>query len=79
MVPLERTEIRHMLRQLRGYPLFAGIRGMATVDEDCFCDLVLRVSALLTHAPEIIEIDFNPLIGQGSAIVSVDARIRLEN
>jgi acetyltransferase len=78
MLPLERDEVRYMLRRLRGYPLFSGTRGMAAVDEDRFCELVLRIARLLELAPEIAEIDFNPLIGKGSSIVSVDARIKVD-
>jgi acetyltransferase len=38
---------------------------------------MLRLSALLLAAPEIIELDFNPLLGKEDKVIAVDARICL--
>jgi len=37
--------------------------------------VMLRLSALFSAAPEIIELDFNPLLGSPEQVVAVDARI----
>jgi acetyltransferase len=43
-----------------------------------FVNVMLRLSALLEAAPEIIELDFNPLLGSAERVVAVDARICLK-
>ncbi|HOI50008.1 MAG TPA: acetate--CoA ligase family protein [Prolixibacteraceae bacterium] len=39
---------------------------------------MVRLSTLLRFAVEIKEMDINPLLGAGSSILAVDARIRIE-
>jgi acetyltransferase len=39
---------------------------------------MVRLSALLAVAPEITELDFNPLLGSMERVVAVDARICLK-
>jgi acetyltransferase len=36
------------------------------------------LSALLSAAPEIAEMDLNPLLGKGDKVIAVDARIKIE-
>jgi acetyltransferase len=48
------------------------------VNEDLFADTISRVSALMQVAPEIKEMDLNPLLGSTKEVVAVDARIRVE-
>ena len=38
----------------------------------------MRISALVKVAPEIFEMDLNPLLGNKDNVVAVDARIRIE-
>jgi len=37
----------------------------------------MRLSALAEAAPEIFEMDLNPLLGSPDRIIAVDARIRI--
>jgi acetyltransferase len=39
---------------------------------------MVRLSSLLRFATEIKEMDINPLIGNNTSILAVDARIRIE-
>ena len=41
--------------------------------------VITSLSDLLTAAPEIAEMDINPLLGTPEGIVAVDARIRIVN
>ncbi len=77
LVPLSREEAKSMVRSLKGYHLFHGIRGKEGINEDKFLDILLRVSSLLEVAPEIVEMDLNPLLGNLSSVTVVDARIRI--
>jgi acetyltransferase len=62
---------------LKGYKLIKGVRGSKGVDENVFANIIQRVSALMTIAPEIAEMDINPLLGDGSNVIAVDARINI--
>jgi acyl-CoA synthetase (NDP forming) len=66
-----------MLDELRGAALLRGYRGSAPADEAALVDVVLRVSALLTACPEIVELDLNPVIVTPSGAIVVDARVRV--
>ena len=45
---------------------------------DVYAEQIARVSALVQAAPEIAEMDLNPLLGNPNNVVAVDARIRIE-
>lgn len=76
--PIAKEEALSMIRSLRGYKIIKGTRGQAGVDEDTFADIIVRLSTLLRFAPEIKEMDINPLLATNRGIVAVDARIRIE-
>jgi acetyltransferase len=76
--PLTTEEARRMITSLRGYKLIEGARGEDGIDESQFVEIIQRVSALVEVAPEIIEMDINPLIGTKEKITAVDVRIKIE-
>jgi acetyltransferase len=71
-------EALDMIRRLKGYEIIKGARGKTGVNEMRFAEIITGVSSLLAEAPEIREIDFNPLIGEGERIQSVDCRIFID-
>lgn len=75
--PISKNEAVKMVQSLRGYKLIKGARGQEGVNEEEFVDIVRRLSALVEVAPEITEMDINPLIGTRRAIIAVDARIKI--
>ena len=76
--PLSENEIIRMIRSLKGYKLIQGTRGRNGVDESQFVKIIQKISALVEVAPEIIEMDINPLIGIKEKIKAVDVRIKIE-
>jgi len=76
--PLSKPEIEKMVQSLRGYKLIQGTRGMEGVNEEKFIDIIQHISALVEAAPEIIEMDINPLIGTQKEIIAVDVRIHIQ-
>ena len=78
LAPLAAQKIKPMLKDLKSYKIIKGIRGKEGINEDIFADLVSRISVLVTIAPEIFEMDINPLLGNANYIKAVDARIRIE-
>jgi len=75
--PITFDEALTMIHNLKGYKLVKGVRGSKGVDENVFANIIQRVSALMTIAPEIAEMDINPLLGDGSNVITVDARINI--
>ncbi len=78
LAPLSKEEAHDMIRSLRSYKIIQGVRGQEPVNENILADIVTRISALVAAAPEIFEMDLNPLLGSANKVVAVDARIRIE-
>ncbi len=78
LAPITAAEAKEMLEKLRGYKILEGVRGQEAVNLDLYAEQVARVSALVQAAPEIAEMDLNPLLGNPRYVTAVDARIRLE-
>lgn len=78
LVPVSELEATAMIRSLKSYKIIKGIRGAAGVDEEAFARVITSISDLVTVAPEICEMDINPLLGTPDLIVAVDARIRIQ-
>ena len=76
--PVSKVEADEMIHGLRAIKLLEGIRGKEGVNLTLFNEVIRRVSALCAAAPEIFEMDINPLLGNSKSITAVDARIRIE-
>lgn len=81
IAPLTDRDADALLRGVRGYQLLQGYRGRPACDVDALREVLLRVSLIGQHIPEIVELDLNPVIalpdGHGCRIV--DARARVAN
>jgi len=78
LTPLSPQDGYDMISDLRSHQMLEGIRGQEPVDKQKFADIISRVSALCMAAPEIFEMDLNPLLGRKDSVIAVDARIRIE-
>ncbi|PWH85100.1 acetate--CoA ligase family protein [Brumimicrobium oceani] len=78
LAPLEKHEVKNMIRSLKGYPIIEGYRGNPPLDEERFIDIIVRVGALVHIAPEILELDLNPLLATKNSVKAVDIRVRIE-
>ena len=78
LAPVNVAEAKDLLTKLRGYKILQGVRGQQPVNVDVYAEQIARVSALVMAAPEIAEMDLNPLLGNPKNVVAVDARIRIE-
>ncbi len=77
LAPVGHEEALSMIRNLKSYKIIQGIRGQEGVNEEKFADIIVRLSALLKAAPEIMELDLNPLLGTKDEVIAVDARIKI--
>jgi acetyl coenzyme A synthetase (ADP forming)-like protein len=77
--PLTDRDVHDMVREVKGFPLLAGYRGLPECDISALEDTVLRVSRLVDDFPEVLELDLNPvkvLPGQRGCL-ALDARVRV--
>ncbi len=79
IAPIPVQEVSEMVREIRSYPLLAGVRGEKSVDFNTLYDMILRLSQLVMDFPEIVELDLNPvkLLPKGKKSYALDARITL--
>jgi len=77
LTPLGEKEALQMIRSLRSYGFFKGVRGKKPVSEKAFADILVKLSHLARRLPQIEEMDLNPLLAEGEKITVVDARIRI--
>jgi acyl-CoA synthetase (NDP forming) len=78
LAPVGKTESVDMIRQLKAYRVIQGVRGKEGVNEEMFSEIIQRISSLVAAAPEIAEMDINPLMGSMQNITAVDTRIRVK-
>jgi acyl-CoA synthetase (NDP forming) len=79
LTPVTDVVAEEMTRKLRSAKLLDGFRGAPPGDRAALVDVILRVSALVEAAPELRELDLNPVkvLEPGKGTVVVDARIRV--
>ena len=78
VAPVTPSEARTMLRELKGFPILEGVRGMPPRDIEAVVDLIVRLSWLMhDFGDEIEELDINPLLAleRGSGAQMLDALV----
>jgi len=76
--PIAAADARDMVNELRGARLLRGYRGAPVADEGALQQVLLRISELASVAPEIQELDLNPVMVLGSGAIVADARLRID-
>ncbi len=77
LCPVQVSEARAMLDELRMAPLLHGVRGEAPVDMRALSEAICRFAQLAVDLPELAEIEVNPLVAGHAGVIAVDARARL--
>jgi acyl-CoA synthetase (NDP forming) len=75
VLPIEAADAEEMVREVRGYPLLAGVRGQAAYDVGALVDLLVSLSRLFLDHPGIEELDLNPVRLCDAGPMALDARI----
>jgi acyl-CoA synthetase (NDP forming) len=79
LAPLTEQDADKLLRGIKGFRLLQGYRGRPPADIESLKDVLLRISLLVQHVPELRGLDLNPVIalppGQGCCIVGARGRI----
>jgi acetyl coenzyme A synthetase (ADP forming)-like protein len=79
LTPVSDIDAAEMLAKLRSNPLLDGYRGGLPGDRDALMEVIMRISALVEIAPEIRELDLNPVKVRvpGKGAIVVDSRMRV--
>jgi acyl-CoA synthetase (NDP forming) len=79
VAPVPAADVAAMIRQIKAYPILAGIRGRKPRDIAAIEACIGRLSLLATQCPQVRELDINPLIAldEGQGCFVADARIML--
>ena len=75
ILPISEQDIRGMIREIDGYPLIAGYRGMKPKDEEALVAALIAVNRFFLENPSVIEFDINPLRLYENGALAVDARV----
>ncbi|MBN2233065.1 MAG: acetate--CoA ligase family protein [Deltaproteobacteria bacterium] len=75
--PLDDAGIDEMIASLRGAPIIAGTRGRPGIDRQALHGVIHAVTGLLAAAPEIRQLDLNPVTFTAAGATVVDGRIFL--
>jgi len=78
MIPVSKCDAMDMITNLKSYPVLKGIRGQNGINTEEYAEIINKISTLLQIAPEIAELDINPLLATADKIIGVDVRIRIE-
>lgn len=73
LAPLDRVDVEEMLSELRGSVLLDGWRGAPAVDRNAIIDAVVAVADLMNAAPDLRELDINPLRCTSKGVQALDA------
>ena len=76
LIPIEPIDAEEMIEDLKSYPLLQGYRGQAA-NVESLKKLLLSVSDLILHYPEITSIDLNPVFTSPEGSMVTDVRMRI--
>ncbi|MDH5816563.1 MAG: acetate--CoA ligase family protein [Candidatus Nezhaarchaeota archaeon] len=77
VAPVSEEDAEEMIREIKGFKLLQGYRGMEPVDLKALINIVVNASRLLIENEEIHQLDLNPIIASRSGAKAVDARVIL--
>jgi acetate---CoA ligase (ADP-forming) len=76
LLPVDASDIRTALLELRGAKLLQGARGTEPADLDALTDVITRICALAEGLGDTLEsLEINPLLVRGTRIEALDALI----
>ncbi len=61
IAPVTETEALEMMKEIKGYPILSGYRGMKELDISQIAKTIVTISELISNIDEIKEVELNPL------------------
>lgn len=78
LAPVSENEAKEMIESLKIFPILQGIRGEQGIDLEALRKTIVKLSQLVLIAPQIAELDINPVMASADGLIAVDARIRIQ-
>jgi 3-hydroxypropionyl-CoA synthetase (ADP-forming) len=76
VLPIERSDARQMIREIKGYQVLQGYRGQEPVSEDMLIDLLINASRMgMDNAGRLESVDLNPILVWGNQHYVLDAKM----
>jgi hypothetical protein len=75
LLPADDAELEHLLKKIRGYPLFTGYRGHPRRDTEALLAAMRALATFAEKHPELDQIELNPLLLYEKGLFAVDVRI----
>lgn len=78
LLPVDEMEARAMLKELRGYKVFEGVRGQGPRDVDALVKAMVGLSDIFAaHRNHLSDMEINPIMvrAQGQGVAAVDVRL----
>ena len=78
LLPVDERETREMLKELRGYKVFEGVRGQGPRDVDAVVKAMVGLSNIFAaHRNHLSDMEINPIMvrAQGGGVAAVDVRL----
>lgn len=79
IVPVTKFDASEMIREIKGFPMLTGFRGLEPCDLKALENLIVNVSSFVEGHPEVKELDLNPVFAYKDGVVAVDARVVLQS
>jgi len=80
-LPLNRSEVMTMLKEIKSFPILMGVRGEKKRDIEGIIETIIKVGSILEKCKKITDIEINPIVvyEQNKGIKALDARILIKN
>jgi len=76
VLPIERSDARQMVREIKGHKVLKGYRGQPAVSEDMLVELLMNASQMgMEHAGALESVDLNPIVVWGDQHRVLDAKV----
>ncbi len=82
LLPVDESEARAMLKELRGYKVLEGVRGQKPRDVDALVKAMVGLSEIFAaHREHLSDLEINPIMvrEQGKGVAAVDVRLVRKN
>lgn len=79
VAPVIEEEAEEMMKEIRGFKLLQGYRGIEPVDLKALVKIIVNASRMMVENEEILQLDLNPIIASRSGAKAVDARVILSS
>lgn len=75
IAPISKETAMEMIKELKTYPILAGVRGQKSVDMEKLADALVSFSKLPFVYPDLKEADLNPVFLYEDSLCAIDARV----